>query len=311
MNLFTTPQLAAWVEQVRSIASQGKLPTYIPLLAQADSNWVAVAIADSHGEILQAGNIDRRFPLMSVVKPFILLYVLETVGAERVFDRVDRVASTEPFNVIPQGKPQNPMLNAGAITIASLLPSCDRFCEWLNQQAGTQLYLDERMLASVRSLSHRRNQEIVQVLEDSGYIENADAALAIYEQVCCLSATVEDCARLGLLLACDRIPSNRNLSGQNLSRRISDISKKNRQIVAEIVTTCGMYAASAQFMQEVGLPSKSAVSGIILSLIPDRGAIAVYSPTLDAIGNSVAGLFLVKQIDAALRAAINSRSLGL
>jgi glutaminase len=287
LDSFTTSQLDEWVVEARTIASQGKIPTYIPLLAQADPNAVAVAIADAHNQIVLAGDIHQTFPLMSVVKPLMLLYLLETVGEQRVFDRVDRMASTEPFNAISQGKPTNPMLNAGAIAIASLLPSCEMLCDWLNQYAGTQLWLDGEMLTSVRSLPHRRNQEIAQVLEDLGYIETAGLALDKYEQVCCLSATVEDCAQLGLLLACDRPASNQN-----------QISGASRQLVTEILTNCGMYGASAQFAETVGLPAKSAVSGLILALVPNQGAIAVYSPTLDAIGNSVAGLFLLKQICA-------------
>jgi glutaminase len=285
LNSFTTSQLDGLVVEARAIAPQGKIPTYIPLLAQAEPNLVAVGIADIHKQIILAGDIHQTFPLMSVVKPLMLLYLLETVGEQRVFDLVDRSASEEPFNVIPSGKPRNPMLNAGAIAIASLLPSCEMLCDWLNQYAGTRLRMDREMLTSVRSLPHRRNQEIAQVLEDLGYIENAGLALDKYEQVCCLSATVEDCAQLGLLLACDRPAADQN-----------QISGASRQLVTEILTNCGMYGASAQFAETVGLPAKSAVSGLILALIPNQGAIAVYSPTLDAIGNSVAGLFLLQKI---------------
>ena len=57
-----------------------------------------------------------------------------------------------------------------------------------------------------------------------------------------------------------------------------------------------MYGASAGFAKDIGLPSKSSVSGALLSIIPDHSAIACYSPALDAIGNSIAGLFLIRQI---------------
>jgi hypothetical protein len=94
--------------------------------------------------------------------------------------------------------------------------------------------------------------------------------------------SVDTCARLGLLLACD--PASEGA--------VKRISPQNREIAIELVKMCGVYADSARFAEAVGIPAKSAVSGVILTPIPDWGAIAVYSPALDAIGNSVAGMYL-------------------
>jgi glutaminase len=57
-----------------------------------------------------------------------------------------------------------------------------------------------------------------------------------------------------------------------------------------------MYEASAEFAEDIGLPSKSSVSGALLSIVPNNCAIACYSPALDEIGNSIAGLFLLRQL---------------
>ncbi|MGB5770051.1 MAG: glutaminase, partial [Crocosphaera sp.] len=59
---------------------------------------------------------------------------------------------------------------------------------------------------------------------------------------------------------------------------------------------CGLYEASENFAQIIGFPSKSGVSGAILSIVPEQGAIACYSPPLDAQGNSVASLFIIQKI---------------
>jgi glutaminase len=65
-----------------------------------------------------------------------------------------------------------------------------------------------------------------------------------------------------------------------------------------------LYQASARFAVEVGLPTKSGVSGAILSIVPSQGVIACYSPALDGAGNSKVGLFLVQQLAQELNLSV-------
>ena len=274
--------LQQWLALAQKEANKGKLPSYIPLLAQADPQAIAIAIQHINGDLAIAGDIELTFPLMSLIKPFLLLYLLETQGYEAVFELADRQPTMEPFNAIPDGKPKNPMINSGAIAISSLLTSCETLQNSLNQQSGANLSLDLEMLASVRSVTNRRNLAIAQQLKSSAIISNPSQALAVYEEICCLRGTVTDLAKIGaLLLDIQRSP--------------------NIQIVLEIMTQCGMYAASAEFAKDIGLPSKSSVSGALLSISPNQAAIACYSPALDAIGNSVAGLFLIRNIKTSMK----------
>ena len=52
---------------------------------------------------------------------------------------------------------------------------------------------------------------------------------------------------------------------------------------------CGHYDASGDFAYRVGLPGKSGVGGGIVVVVPDIAAVAVWSPCLNANGNSHAG----------------------
>jgi len=269
--------LQQWLQLARQEATRGKLPSYIPLLAKVDPALIAIAIQQIKGDRLMAGDSAATFPLMSAIKPFLLLYLLENLGRDAVFRMVDYQPSNDPFNVIPDGKPKNPMINSGAISLSSLLRSCDTLQNWLNQRSGANLTLDLAMLDSVRSVTHRRNLAITDQLEYLGIIANPSQTLAVYEEICCLRGNVQDLAQIGtLLVGIERSP--------------------HIPIVLEIMTQCGMYESSADFAKDIGLPSKSSISGALLSIIVDQAAIACYSPALDEFGNSVAGIFLIRQV---------------
>jgi glutaminase len=289
-------QWQAWINQAIAEAKKGNLPRYIPLLDHDNLNDYALLLTHLEGEIFFSGNQSKAFPLMSVIKPFLLLYLLSQQGSELVFKGVGKEPSDYPFNSLTQleldqGFPRNPMINSGAIRLAGLLSGntsrdrCLALRDWLNEQGNCQLFLDEEMLASVRSQPNERNQALVREMARHGHLENPEKALDTYNQICCLAGNIEDLAALGMVLVRSRPP----------------LKKEDCQLVQTLMSSCGLYEASAQFAQEIGFPTKSGVSGAFLSLIPEQGAIAIYSPLLDPQGNSVAGLYLIRKIAESLR----------
>jgi glutaminase len=240
-----------------------------------------------------------RFPVMSVIKSFLLLNRLLELGEERVWSQVGVQPSDQPFNSLEQlesdhGWPRNPMINSGAIALAGLLPGqdadarCQYLCSWLNKFADCQLILDQDILESVRSAPNPINQALVSTLHASGYVEHPDLTLDTYNQICCLSATISDLAKLGLLLL---QPNNSQWEAAC-------------RIVKAVMITCGLYETSGEFAVEVGVPTKSAVSGAVLSIIPQQGAIACYSPPLDPEGNSIGGLFFIEKMAKTLNLSL-------
>ncbi|MEH1827869.1 MAG: glutaminase A [Nostoc sp.] len=299
LDRLTTTEVSAWVQQAKTKAEHGKVIDRIPQLAKAYPSWFAVHICCKSGKTINFGDTACVFPLMSVIKTFSLLYLLEHLGAETVFGWVGVEPSDAPFNSLEQlvsdrGRPRNPMINSGAITLADKLPGKDAnqrtflFCQWLNQLADCQLSLDEVMLASVRLTRSTANEAIANYLTEAGYLENIEIALDTYEQICSISGRVEDLALLGKLLACE----NNRLSAQN------------RQIVNAVMLTCGLYEASAEFAVRVGLPMKSGIGGGLVAIVPGEGAIACYSPALDNIGNPVGAIAFVEALAQELQLSV-------
>lgn len=287
MELESAPmeQLPLWIAAARQEAKKGGLPTYIPLLAQKDPSDFAFCYLFLDGEIYLNGSTDLRFPLMSVIKPFLLLYLLARLEPHRLLAQVGREPSDYSFNSLTQlqldgGFPRNPMLNSGAIRLASLIDSPLEVVGWLNALAGSSLELDSFMLASVKSLPNQRNLALAQEMYSRGYLDDIPTALENYNYLCCLAGTAMDVARLGLMLLQCPPP----------------LEPACCQITQELMSTCGLYQSSKTFAQEIGFPSKSGVSGVMLSLVPQKGAIACYSPPLNPDGNSTAAMFLLSKI---------------
>jgi len=227
--------------------------------------------------------------------------LLEYYGVKQVLQWVGVKSSDAPFNSLVQliadnGYPRNPMINSGAITLADKLPGEDAnestqlFCKWLNKLADTQLYIDANILASVRASRSQINIDITNYLYEAGHLNNIELSLDVYEQICCISGTVEDLAKLGKVLAC----------------KSEVIKNQHRQIVNAVMLTCGLYEASAEYAVKIGLPIKSGIGGGLVAIIPNQGAIASYSPALDIVGNPVAGLALMETLSQSLQLSIFS-----
>lgn len=278
---------------------EGAVADYIPELACADPSLTGICLATIDGHVYEAGDTRAPFTIQSISKPFAYGMALEDVGAAAVEARIDVEPSGDAFNSISldpaTGRPLNPMINAGAITSTSLVggASCsgearlERIVSGLSRFAGRELAIDEAVAASESATGHR-NRAIGWMLRSRAILDDdPDQVLETYFRQC---AVTVDCRDLSLMAATLANGGVHPLTG------ITALRREHVQQVLSVMTTCGMYDAAGNWMVRVGLPAKSGVGGGILALLPGQLGLAVFSPRLDAWGNSVRGVFACQQL---------------
>ncbi|KAA0202894.1 hypothetical protein HAZT_HAZT002365 [Hyalella azteca] len=105
--------------------------------------------------------------------------------------------------------------------------------------------------------------------------------LEFYFQLCSLEITAESGAVMAATLANGGINP---LTGDPV------LTCEAVRNTLTLMHSCGMYNYSGQFAFKVGLPAKSGVSGCILLVVPNTVGFCLWSPPLDANGNSVRGV---------------------
>ena len=244
---------------------------------------IAVALAD---DVLTAGTSDIAFPIQSISKVLALNLAMQHLG-ERVFERVGREPSGDPFNSVidlerTKGVPRNPFINAGALVVVDMLLGVpldeDAVVAFVGEQlAGRPISLDPGVMDEPGDL----NRAMLSFMKHHDNLKGpVDRVMAAYLRQCAISV---DCA--GLALAGHFLTRTR-LSPGDASE--SKRAQRMRTLLA-LMMTCGHYDGSGDFAVRVGLPAKSGVGGGILAIAPERASIAVWSPNLDQNGNSILG----------------------
>jgi glutaminase len=287
---------------------EGKPASYIPELGKVDPKQLGVAIVNMEGKYWGSGAYQNSFTMQSISKVAALMLAVMDRGEQYVFSKVGMEPTGDPFNSIIKletmktAKPLNPMINAGAIAVDSLILG-----------AGVEDKLN-RLIGFVRRLCHNEkigfNQEVYQSENATGYRNRAlanfmkdaaiiegevEAVLELYFKQCSIELNAMDIAMMGAVLAGD---GTSPVTGEIL------IPKSIARLVKTFMVTCGMYDASGEFAVRVGLPAKSGVGGGIVAAVPGKMGIGVFGPALDSKGNSAGGIKVLEYISRRLELSI-------
>jgi glutaminase len=292
-------ELEELITAVLPYTQHGKVADYIPALGRADPNQISVSIYDlSTRSCHSAGDINCLFTLQSISKVISLALVLMDYNEEFVFTKVGMEPTGDPFNSIIKletmnpSKPLNPMINAGALVVTSLIKGSDvkerldRLLHFIRKLTLNEFLDYNKEVAMSEYKTAHLNRALCYYMKQHNVIgSDVESLIELYTKQCSIETSCFDLARIGAVMANNgRCPKT---SEQLVPVQIARICKT-------FMVTCGMYNASGQFAIRVGIPAKSGVSGGILGIIPNVAGIGIFSPALDEKGNSIAGLKLLE-----------------
>lgn len=305
----TAPDYARLIEQAHQkykSNNDGKVADYIPALATYSPNNFAITIATVDGKIYQVGDVNKPFPMESLSKVFTMALAMEQHGPQVVLDKLGANATGMPFNSglaveLTKGAPENPLVNAGAMSTVSLIEAKDKTDRWnkildnLNVWADSSLTVNEPVFKSEME-TNQHNQALAKLMESyNSFYGNTDDAVEIYTRQCSVDITVEQLAKMGAVLA------NKGKSPFNGKQLLNE--KYVPQVLAEMAIA-GLYDGSGKWLYTVGIPAKSGVGGGMVAVVPGKYAIAVYSPPLDEAGNSVRAQQTIEYVAEATKANV-------
>lgn len=279
----------------RASADRGRVADYIPELAGVDPGQFALSVAVGDGSQHSVGDADVPFSIQSVSKVFALAIALGRLG-DRLWSRVGREPSGLAFNSIlqlehEQGIPRNPFINAGAIVVTDAALAGHAPREYLGEllrfiRAAAEdddIHINDAVARSETETGHR-NFALAHFMRAHGNLDNPpELTLGAYFHQCAVEMTCAHLARAGRFL----------IGAPGMPRLVS--ADRVRRINA-LMLTCGHYDGSGDFAFRVGLPGKSGVGGGILVIAPGRASVAVWSPGLNAQGNSKLGTEAVETL---------------
>nr|WP_210179616.1 glutaminase [Bosea sp. PAMC 26642] len=286
-------------DEMAAATGRGEVATYIPPLATIDPGRFGLCIVTADGAVHAAGDAQEAFSIQSVSKVFALTQALGKIG-DTLWRRVGREPSGTPFNSIvqlerEQGIPRNPFINAGALVVADVnlagheprvaIGELLRFMRYL---ADDDTITIDEAVARAEQATGFRNVALANYMKAFGNLSQPpERTLGVYFHQCAIAMSCRQLAMAGRYLMHGGLyePGGARVVSAQRARRIN-----------ALMLTCGHYDASGDFAFRVGLPGKSGVGGGILAIAPGKASIAVWSPGLNASGNSLLGTLALERV---------------
>lgn len=289
---------------------EGQNASYIPVLRDADPEKWGLSICSIDGQRFSIGDHTTNFTLQSVSKPVTYALGLCKEGHEFMDQWIGVEPAGRPFNTQDLDPltncPFNSSVNSGAIMAAGVFASGYADYTWKEivdkvratwyELCGKDLEVgfSKETFASEKETAFNNYAIAYNLKGRRGLPRNVDlhTMLDVYLGCCSIEMTTDALAVAAATLANGGVCP---ITGEEVFP-----AHVTRTVLSEIMT-CGMYDQAGRFAVEVGLPSKSGVSGALLVIAPNLMGMALFSPRLNSKGNSVRGIEFCKRLVGSYR----------
>jgi glutaminase len=289
--------LATIFEEVQPLFGKGRVADYIPALARVTPNQFGMSIAMVDGRHYAVGDAHVPFSIQSISKLFTFVLALKLIGDD-IWQRIGREPSGNAFNSMVQletehGIPRNPFINAGALVVTDILTQRYAHLDlallnFLRRMTDSpDLNWNKEVAKSERDTAHR-NMAMAYFMKSFGnFVNSPELVLDNYCRQCATEMSCTQLAQAAMFLANDGldIGSDEQVLTNEAARRVN-----------ALLLTCGAYDAAGDYAYRIGLPLKTGVGGGIVAVIPNIGTVCVWSPELDAKGNSLIGGYALERL---------------
>jgi glutaminase len=283
----------------------GKIATYIPELGKVNPAKLGIHLSTVDNQHYAFGDSNEPFSIQSVAKVLSLTLALKIMGGE-LWKRVGVEPSGSAFNSLVQleyekGIPRNPFINAGAIVICDILVTClanpkQDLLTFIRESSGIDSINYSTQVAESEKRCGYRNSALVNLMKDFGNIHNdVDVVLDLYFYLCSIEMTCKELTQSFMFLAS---------AGVNPITNQRVISSTRAKRINSVMLMCGFYDEAGDFAFKVGLPGKSGVGGGIVAIHPGKFCVAVWSPKLNANGNSYKGMKVLEALTSKTECSI-------
>ena len=267
-----------------------------------DGRGWGVALCTVDGQQWAHGDYKKLVTLQSCSAALNYAMAVTKLGNEFVHQYVGKESTnsgqTDAIHLDKNGLPHNALIQAGAISITSLLlniephiPSCfeDSIKMYNKMAGGNFLKINNTVYLAEKSCSDRKFSISYFLKEHQVFPKgsNLKNIIDLYFQLNSVEVTCESGAMIAASLA------NGGTCPTTGEKVLTETAVQN---TLSIMQLNGMYGYSGEWMFEMGIPAKSCKSGTILVVVPGVMGMCLYSPHLDEHGNSARGVEFVKRM---------------
>jgi glutaminase len=279
--------------EVTPLLKDGKVANYIPALGNVNPEQFAMSITLFDGQQYSVGLCDTLFSIQSISKVFTFTLALKFYSTD-LYKRIGHEPSGNAFNSLvqleyEQGKPRNPFINAGAINVTDALvnyygsydTAYEEVLKFIRSIADDETITSNKIVSDSEMKHGFKNLALANLMKSFNNLDNkVDDVVDVYFKHCSVEMSTKMLSRSMMYLA---------NHGTDPITAIEYITPSQSKRINAVMLTCGHYDASGDFAFNVGLPGKSGVGGGIVAIVPKLMGISVWSPGLNAQGNSLVG----------------------